>query len=396
MVIKQFLKYSFILISTLGLFACQQIEHRSEAIPKAPLPMLAEKKTSPAKLVWSNNKSKGVNKSDAKLKVAIGGSEVVVADNSGQLMALDKNTGAVKWQVQSKAPISAGPAIIQGRVLVGTREGHVIAYQLSNGASLWQARVSGSVLAAPTGGKGIIYVHVLDGSVVALKADNGHQLWRHAVFTPPLMLRQNSSPVLSANRLLVGFANGKLIAFDYNEGVPLWEREVAVSKGRSDIQRMVDISSDPVVYDNKVYVVSYQGRMMAFDVESGESVWEKDLSSYSGVAVTKAALYASDSSGVIWALNRNSGKELWKGNELRGRHLTQPTVLNNTILVGDEDGYLHWLSKKDGSYLGRVLVDSKGIDSAPVVKDNIVYVLGRGGKLAAFSAFPAEAVTGEN
>lgn len=375
-----------VVICLLLLVGCNSIEHRSETVAKQPLAVLPEGAIEP-KLIWTDSSGAGAGKTDARLRLAVTDQMVVTADHKGKITAVDRTTGNLKWQTASKAHITAGPTIAEGRVLVGTDGGRVLAYQLTNGASLWQSEVTGSVLAAPQGNRGVIFVHALDGSITAMNAEDGRQLWYYNVNLPPLMLRQSSSPLLIDNHVVVGFANGKLVALHRMDGQPDWEQEIAVSKGRSDIQRMVDISADPVAKDNVIYVVSYQGRLMALNADTGNPYWERELSSYSGLTVTHTAVLVTDPKGVIWAIDRKSGRDLWKQVSLTGRQLSAPMVFDDLLAVGDDDGYLHWFAQADGLPKGRILVDSKGIDATPVFKNNYLYVLGRGGKVAMFK-FP--------
>jgi len=371
-----------IIVGLLVLTGCNTIEHRSETITKEPLTPIQEPRIKPLEL-WSNSKSSGVGNSDAKLSVAVSGSSVVVADYKGKLFALNKQTGRLIWQAATKKMITAGPSIVGDRVFVGTADGFILAYQFSDGHFLYQTDVTGAVLAAPRGNNDAIFVHASNGSLLSLNPLNGEIQWRFSMQTPPLMLRRHSSPVLWNNLVLVGFANGKLVALDRREGTLEWEKEIAISKGRSDIQRMVDISADPVIKDNIVYAVSYQGQLAALEIQTGNSLWQKDFSSNTGIVVAKKALFLTDPRGEIWSLNRNSGKEIWKQKGLTGRELTAPVIWNDYVIVGDSDGYLHWVSQQDGSFLGRVKLDSKGLEASPVIVDDVIYVLGRSGKVFA-------------
>nr|MBP9764248.1 PQQ-binding-like beta-propeller repeat protein [Gammaproteobacteria bacterium] len=175
-------RYTILALGVLWLSGCTTIDKQPELIKKGPLPKLSENKMFP-KLLWKNTQSSGSGKSDANLRLAVTGSEIVVADSKGKILALNRETGAEKWVVSTKAEITAGPSISEGHVLVGTDDRKVLAYQLSNGTFLWQAKVTGSVMAAPVGGSGMVFVHGLDGSVVALNSQNGQQRWRYSVQT---------------------------------------------------------------------------------------------------------------------------------------------------------------------------------------------------------------------
>ncbi len=374
------------LIALLMLAGCNTIEHRPEKIVKSPLPKLTQSGLK-TQLVWSNSECAGSGKKDAKLKLAVTSSLIYATDYKGKILALDRLTGERKWRMKTDREVTAGPAVVASDLLVGTEEGQVLAYQDADGQFLWKANLQSPILAAPEGNKDAVFIHVLNDTVFGLKTADGHELWRYQVNTPPLMLRRSSKPLLVGNVVIVGFSNGKLIALNAETGIPEWEKEIAVSKGRSDIQRMVDIGADPIYKDKMVYAVSYQGRIAALDIETGSTVWEKELSAFAGLTATDKALYVPDSSGVMWAFDRKSGNILWKQTGLSGRSLTQPVTLGNFVIVGDEDGYLHWMSESDGAFVGQTLVDSKGIETAPVVKEEILYVLGRSGKISAFTIF---------
>ena len=175
------------------------------------------------------------------------------------------------------------------------------------------------------------------------------------------------------------------MALDNVTVFPEWEKEIAISKGRSDIQRMVDVNADPIVVGKTVYAVGYQGRVVALDLDTGTSLWERDLSSFSGLAVNTTSVFVSDTAGIVWAFKRNSGELLWKQEGLSGRALTAPVVMNDEIVIADEEGYLHWLSETDGSFTGRVRVDSQGIEATPMVVEGYLSVLSRSGKIATYT-----------
>lgn len=370
-------------VSSLSLSGCNSIDKRTEAVPKKPLPELSAT-TSKPKMVWSSHHGTGDVKNDVKLRLALTSEYLISADRKGNLFAQDQKTGVLKWQVDTKAHLSGGPTVVQSLVLVGTREGRLLAYRSHDGQFCWEAPLSGEVLAAPTAYQGIAYVKTQDGTVTAVKLEDGKVLWRHSLHTPFVVLRQSSSPVITPNHVLVGFPNGRLVALHRSSGITDWERDIASPKGRSDIQRMNDISADPLVINGTAYVVSFQGRLVALSEQDGQSRWEQEMSSYSGLEHAGKTLFISDASGDVWALDKSTGKTLWKQSWLQGRRLSKPVAFGASIVIGDNEGNLHWLSQKDGSYLNRVVVDGKGIEAPPEVKDNLLYVLGRGGKIAVF------------
>lgn len=380
-------------LTTLLLAGCAGIEHRSETIPKRPLPAVQKSKPT-AQLLWSNNIGSGVAGRDAKLNLAMTPDLLVSGDMKGNLFALNRQNGQVRWRIKTPFSITSGPTILQNVVIVGTRDANVLAYRLEDGKLLWKTSVPGEVLAAPQGFQDTIYVNTLDGSLIALSLKEGRERWRYSLDTPSIVLRRSSSPLVAGNYIVVGFANGRLVALHRMDGSVAWEKEISIPKGRSDIQRMGDVSADPVINNGMVYAVSYQGRLAALSLQTGNALWEKEMSSYSGLTVSGSLLFVSDAKGHLFAVDRQSGRTVWEQAALEGRRLTKPVILGNQLVVGDEDGYLHWFSQADGAYLNRLQIDAKGIDMSPVLSNNQLYVLGRGGKIAVYhlkaSASPAE------
>lgn len=369
-----------ILMPILLLMGCNSIEHRSEAVPKQPLPKLSQTKN--PELLWTRAFGRGDIKNDVKLRLAVTNDSVINADGEGNLFAVDRQTGNLKWRVQTKSALSAGPTVLQQTILLGTREGTVCAYHLEDGRFLWQTPLTGEVLAAPKGHHNTVYVKTQDGQVSALNLADGKVIWRYGLHLPPVVLRHSSSPVVTPEHVLVGFPNGRLIAIHRSNGAINWEKDIALPKGRSDIQRMTDISADPLVVNHTVYAVSYQGRLVALSEKEGNSLWEQDMSSYSGLEFNARKLFVADAKGNLFAIDNKNGQILWKQSVLQGRRLSKPVCFQDSIVVGDEEGHLHWLSMADGRYLNRMLIDSKGIEAPPVYQDNKLYVLGRGGKIA--------------
>lgn len=372
----------FALIGALFVSGCNPVEHRSEAVPKKDLAPLTTHRISPS-LVWSSKEGNGA-KSDARLRLAVSPEAIYTADSKGIVRAQAKNTGKVLWSVKTQSMISSGPTLIQDVLLVGTRDKGLVAYSASAGHLLWQVPMTGEVLASPNGDRGMVFVHSIDGAIAALGLYDGKLLWRNTYSVPPIVLRHNSKPLIVGHHVVVGFSNGRLLSLHRMDGSQQWERELAIPRGRSDIQRMTDISADPEHHQGIIYVVGYQGRLAALDAETGSPIWEREMSSFSGLAVSSAQVVVSNAKGHVIAVNRRTGKTLWEQDALQGRRLTKPAVWGNMVIVGDDDGDLHWLSAEDGSFLSRTTVDSKGIEASPVVVNDVLYALGRGGKLAAY------------
>jgi outer membrane protein assembly factor BamB len=314
----------------------------------------------------------------------VSGSRVYVANREGYIKALNSSNGKVIWSVEKEGlEISGGPGAGEGLVLVGTSNGEVLALSEQDGSEVWRSRVSSEVLSVPKAALGMVVVHTMDGKLYALNVSDGKVAWMYDRSIPVLTLHGNSSPVISGSKVFCGFASGKLIAFDIESGQQYWEATIAVPTGRSELERIVDIDGDPVVQGGMVYVATYQGQLAAVDQRTGEVAWRRKFSSYAGLGADHEYLYVADDVDNVWAIDPNNSSSMWKQDKLNNRKLSAPAVLGRYIVVGDFEGYLHWLSPEDGRMLARSRVGSSPISTPPVIDGSVAYVLGDGGELAA-------------
>jgi outer membrane protein assembly factor BamB len=184
--------------------------------------------------------------------------------------------------------------------------------------------------------------------------------------------------------VIEGYDNGKLMALRLSDGKYVWETSVAIPKGRSEVERLVDLDVDPIEVGGVIYIASYRGGAAAVSELDGDVLWRNEaISSYTGLSNDFRYLYLSDSRDDVWQLDQRTGASLWKQKELHQRKLTAPAVYENYVVVGDFEGYVHWLSTSDGRQLGRIKVADSAIDAKPVVVDDTVYVYANDGTLTA-------------
>ncbi|MGA7802507.1 MAG: outer membrane protein assembly factor BamB [Gammaproteobacteria bacterium] len=335
------------------------------------------------KTIWTTSLGDGAGGQYVQLVPAVDGSRLYAAARDGRVAAFDTKTGKRLWDADTKAHISGGIGLGDGMVLVGTNEAGIIALDEKTGKRLWQATVSSEVLSAPQAKSGVVVAQTVDGTVVGLSAKDGHELWVYDRSVPVLSLRGTATPTFFEGAVLVGFASGKMVALNLKNGELIWATTVAEPTGRSELARMVDIDSAPKVVGSVVYAVTYQGRVAAFNVANGNPIWARKMSSYAGLSVDGGAVYVTDADSDVWALDRTSGASIWKQDKLHNRALTAPTAFGSYLAVGDFEGYLHLLSKSDGSLQARIRVGKSGILAAPVVVGDTLYVYGEGGTLSA-------------
>lgn len=354
----------------------------SNAAP--PSPLVHFKPTLKVQTVWSSQLGDGTDEHYLKLEPVADGNKVYGASHGGDVAALWLKNGSTAWEHDTDEPISGGPGVGDGLVLLGTSNGQVIALAQKTGKELWHARVSSEVLSAPRASQGVVVVRTIDGKVFGLDATNGKRLWVYDVTVPVLILRGSSSPVIANGLVIAGFDSGRVVALDIKTGKQVWEQRVAVPRGRTDLERMVDIDAEPIVVGDTVYVATYQGRVTALSVDSGRVIWTRDLSSYAGIAVDSKYVYVTDDDSNVWALDRRTGASVWKQDKLKARSLSGPAAADGYVVVGDYAGYVHWLRSSDGQFAARTRPDDTRIIASPIVTGKLVLVYSSGGKLVAY------------
>lgn len=344
------------------------------------MPAISEAKPVAGKIAWSNS-SLSKQERFTKLQPYVVGEHIFAADHSGKVIALESESGRTLWKSSTGKKYSAGPYLVGNSLLLTTSDAKVISLEAHTGRVMWEKKVSSEVLAPPAGQQGIIVVHATDGSVTALNALNGEEIWHVEHSTPALTLRFSSAPVVAGDKVLVGFATGKMLALDLHSGTIEWERAISVPRGRSEIQRMVDISADPIVMGDAVYVITYQGKLAAVNVTTGDLLWDKDLSSYQNMAYDSQHLFVTDNSYNLWAIDRFSGATAWKQTTLSERYITGPAVIGSAVVVADRAGYLHYLSASNGHVIDRQHIAGK-IYQSPLSTGRSLLVSNFNGKLS--------------
>jgi outer membrane protein assembly factor BamB len=271
-----------------------------------------------------------------------------------------------------------------GRVVAGSSEGDLIAVDSDTGAKQWQVNIRGEVLTAPAVGESVVVVRTVDGRIHGLDAKDGHELWSNEQAVPRLSLRGNAPPAVVGDMVIAGFDNGKVLALTLQNGEVQWETAVAPAKGRTELERMIDIDAAVRVSDKDVYVVGFQGRVAMLALDSGQIWWAHDTSSHRGLVLGEENLYMSTSDGDVVALRRRDGSPVWEQKILHKRGLTAPTVDGDAIVVADFEGYVHWLDAATGEIMARQKTDGKRVSNAPLAADGKVYVMTDNGKLSAF------------
>ena len=340
--------------------------------------------------VWS---SKVADKNAKVLRLGLGlaveGDRVFAAGYKGEVIAYNINNGHEIWRTKvKKTPFSGGPAVGNGLVAVGTSEGEVVALGAADGKQRWRVRLNGEILAAPAVSDRAVAVRTVDGKLRALSPADGHELWTQEQQVPRLSLRGTSSPVIAGDLTLCGFDNGKVIAVNMNDGSLQWEATIAPPHGKTELERLDDVDSSPLVSGQNVFTVGFQGKVAMLALDTGQVWWQHDSSSYRGIALDDDALYVAGADGSVVALRRRTGAEIWRQKALLHRGLSAVALTGNAVVTADFQGNIHWLDKATGELAARVQSGKVRVSNPPVVSGNMVVVINDAGRISAFRTTP--------
>jgi outer membrane protein assembly factor BamB len=333
---------------------------------------------------WSTKVGGGNKKFWSSLRPAASSDTVFAADHEGKVSAIDIATGKRLWSTELDVSISGGVGYAPGQVLVGSIEGEVYVLNAADGSVIWTATVSSEILASPQGNGDVVAVQTIDNKLFALDGENGDVLWQHEDDAPLLTVRGTSAPLVTERMILAGFDSGKLIAFNPENGSLIWESRLALPKGRTDLERMVDVDGPALLVDDVIYAVTYQGRLGAISRGTGRSLWFQDGSSHSSPAYSSGQVFVSEADSTVRGFSSGSGQVDWTNDQLFLRRVTGPAVLSGYIAVADAEGYLHLLSTEDGSFVARTKVDGSGVSAPMLTVGDSLIVQSNGGSLSAF------------
>ncbi len=352
-----------------------------DSIQMAPLPQVESEFVS--ELLWKGKVGNGVERYFSRLTPAYAYEKVFVADRKGTVQGIDADTGKVLWETNlgelKPALISGGVTASYGKLYLGTETGKLIALEEETGERVWEANVRGEILSKPLADEGLIVINSSKGELSAYDAETGEMRWRNASEVPSLTLRGDSSPISFSGGVFWGMANGRLGAAFLKNGNIIWQQPLATPKGATEIDRLVDIDATPIVSNSLLYAVGYNGQLVAIDLRSGRPAWKRPYSASSDFFVSGDRVFIITDKDHIVAVDARSGTELWKNSELEYRQLTAPVVISERLLVGDAQGYLHWLNPENGEFVAQERINRSGIAIAPIRVEDAYVVIMRNG-----------------
>lgn len=313
---------------------------------------------------------------------------IYAASHEGEVVALSAKNGRRLWTVKTKLPLSAGPEVSGSMLVVGSSDGDVLALDTAKGAELWRHSVAAEILARPLIVGDVVIVRTVDGHLEGLSVTDGSRRWNVDESVPRLTLRGTAPPVHAGDRIVAGFDNGRVLALDPRTGEVLWDTVVNAPSGRTELERLSDIDAPPHISGSDVFVVGFQGRIAMLALASGQIWWARDASSYRGFALDDQNIYLTNADGVVTSMRRVDGAVQWEQDALKRRALTAPAIDGDALVVGDFEGYVHWLDKATGQIVARHKTDGDRISNGAVTSDAGVFVQTDSGKVIGFRSRP--------
>ena len=380
-----------------GISACSSTDDEDEDLRVAELTEI-EALFEPV-VKWDVSVGDGVGRYFSRIQPVVAYGKVFSASRDGEAYAFDENTGEKIWyadlsDVENKrgffddkvpALISGGAVAGINKVFFGSENGDVIALEAESGKLSWQGKVKGEVIAAPALDSGKLVVNTASGVMKAFNASNGQDDWQVEQDVPPLTLRGISAPTIAGGGVIVGSADGSLSVYLLEQGRQGWTVDIGEAAGSTELERVIDVDSTPLVYGDNIYTVSSRGNLSAVELRSGRVLWQRQYSSYSEISISGNSLFLTDVKGHVYAIDRNNGLELWSQLSFTNRGVTGPVPFGNYVVIGDFEGYLHWLDQSTGEVVARHHVDSSGIHATPTVENNVLYSQARNGDLEAIT-----------
>ncbi|MGM0769844.1 MAG: outer membrane protein assembly factor BamB [Pseudomonadota bacterium] len=362
----------------IGLAGCSTKEPIEEPAPVPDIDASVELES-----VWTMGVGNGHGDQFLYLTPLNTGEVIYAAAANGDVYAVQAENGKVDWYQDLDEQIFAGVGGDREQLYLVTRDAKLLGLSRLNGEVVWEAALPNEVLATPQSNGGVVVVQTIDGKVLAFDTATGEQAWQYDGVVPVLSMRAAAPPLVGSELVLAGFTNGKLMALSVENGQPVWQYDVGQPQGRTELERLVDVTSQPLILENAALVVGFQGNLALVNLENGEEIWSRAASSLHSPMIGAGNIYVSSANGEIIAYRGSDRRELWTQDRLSWRQTTQPVVYDDQLLVGDFEGYIHMMSLEDGSLQGQLDFDDDGLRvPAQRLRNGNLLVFGNSGKMS--------------
>jgi len=335
------------------------------------------------KILWTKDSGEGVINKYIDMQPFIRGNKIYTIDTTGLLSQLDLKMNTLDWSLKTGLSSVAGVSGDGLSLVASSRDGEVVLfdYDKKSVKQRWKHQLKSEIRTKAVVDGKQVFVRTVDGKLSVLSTADGELQWAVSRRVPALSLTGSSYPLVTEELVISGFDSGKLVAFNRENGSTVWEYTVTSPRGRTEIERLVDLDGQFLLRDNIIYISSFQGDLVALTLNSGQVLWSRKFSSFLAMDADSESLYLTDDRSHVWSIDRRTGSAFWKQEVFNARKLTAPAVLGDKLVVADFEGYIHWLSKADGSQLARIRPSEVRYIAQPLVIDERAVVIDVSGQV---------------
>ena len=344
----------------------------NEPVPRADLPEPAGARE--LAVVWEREVGDAGEDGYALLRPAVDAGGIYVANRDGEIQRLDPQTGKTAWLHRLKRSVYAAAGLGEGLVLAALEDGTVVALSEADGNLLWAADIRRQISAVPVAGSGRVVVRTADGLVIGLDAASGDRVWEVQRSVSGLGLHGDSMPLISGGTVITGLSNGRIMANAVINGRDYWETDISFAGGTNELDQLSDIDAPPILSGTSLYAATYQGDVVAVDVQTASVRWRRDISTRLPMTLDAGQIFVTGSLGEISSLDADGGEVLWQQKAFRGRGMTNPVAFGRRVVVGDAAGFVHLLDRADGTLLQSLQLDRSALTGLARQGDSVVAV----------------------
>tara|TARA_B100000614_G_C14514365_1_gene479899 strand:- start:224 stop:1369 length:1146 start_codon:yes stop_codon:yes gene_type:complete len=363
--------------STLSFWSSESDEETSEPIKLKKIQNLY-----PIEVVWKRSFD-GKNDLGSFIPSFYSG-EMIVADPEGNLISMNPSSGKVNWNIDLKRDLSAGTASGFGKIVLSDTDGFLVAIDTDSKETLWEKNIGGEILSNGVISASLVLIKNSVGELVALDSSTGDVKWSFRSQLPALTVRGTGEPIIENGIVFSSFDNGRLAAFQLETGYFLWDGPISFLEGTSELENLIDSDSSPVIAQSLIFATNYQGRLTAFDIAQKRPVWNAEASSFHSPIIGNNMLMVVQDDGSILSFSMTNLSPSWNSKEYLRRELSNGLIHKNLMLVGDVEGYVHIIDPLNGITVGRKKVSGNPIMSIVSFR-NLAYVIDQESNISAVS-----------
>ena len=357
---------------------------RDRKAAPSPTPLTATSAIVQLNQSWQSSRSAPRSKQGKFLTLlpALSSDRIISVSSDGTVSAVDKDKPSLLWSSSLDEDISAGVGEADGIVVVVSDSGTVIAFDSQTGIQRWEQQTNQIVFAQPLVYRGKVILRTIDGDLIGLDSNTGEIVWDAIFDQPEFVVFGSPQPTGFRNLVVVGNATGRIIATDLDTGLEAWQ--IYLASNRSP-ELLNESDSIPVIVGEELFVADSPNAVVAYNLSSGNLLWEQRRSTARRLAVDDSQVYGLDTNSRVYALGRSDGSIRWEQNALLYRKVSNIALVGGYLIVGDGEGYLHVLDTKSGELAGRARAGKDVVFNGFLVEGAALYVAYSSGKIEAFT-----------